>query len=126
MAGSCGVGHRGYSDLTLLWLWCRLVSTAPIRPLAREPPYAMGVALKKKKAHNNHYFLFFFFFRAASVVYGSSQARGQIGTAAASLHHSHSNRGSELHLQPTSQLMAMPEPRPTERGQGSNPHPHGY
>ena len=29
------------------------------------------------------------------VAYGSSQARGQIGAAAASLHHSHSNSGSE-------------------------------
>ena len=35
----------------LLWLWCRPVATAPIRPLVWEPPYAMGVALKKKKFH---------------------------------------------------------------------------
>ena len=34
------------------------------------------------------------FFRAAPVAYGSSQARGQIGAAAASLYHSHSNAGS--------------------------------
>ena len=26
---------------------------------------------------------------------------------------------------PTPQLMAMPEPQPTEQGQGSNPQPHG-
>ena len=32
-------------DLALLWLWCRLVTVAPIRPLARELPYAEGVAL---------------------------------------------------------------------------------
>ena len=25
-------------DPALLWLWCRLVATALIRPLAREPP----------------------------------------------------------------------------------------
>ena len=44
---SCGVGHRRGSDLA--WLWCRLVATAPIRPLAWEPPYATGVALKRQK-----------------------------------------------------------------------------
>ena len=46
---SCGVAHRRGSDPTLLWLWCRLVTTAPIGPLAWEPPYAMGAALKDKK-----------------------------------------------------------------------------
>ena len=35
-------------DPSLLWLWCRLAATALIGPLAWEPPYAMGVALKKK------------------------------------------------------------------------------
>ena len=55
---SCGVGHRRGLDLVLLWLWCRLTATAPIRPLAWEPPYAEGVALeetkgqKKKKKKN--------------------------------------------------------------------------
>ena len=46
---SCGVGRRCGSDLVLLWLWCTLAAVAPIRPLAREPPYAMNVALKIKK-----------------------------------------------------------------------------
>ena len=32
-----------------MWLWRRLVATAPIRPLAWEPPYAVGVALKSNK-----------------------------------------------------------------------------
>ena len=45
---SCGVGHRLSSDLALLWLWPRPAAAAPIWPLAWEPPYAMGVALKKK------------------------------------------------------------------------------
>ena len=40
-------------------------------------------------------YLFWVFFRAASVAYGSSQTRGQIRATAASLHHSHSNSGSE-------------------------------
>ena len=46
---SCGVGHRCGSDPTLLWFWCRLAATAPIGPLAWEPPYATGVAQEKAK-----------------------------------------------------------------------------
>ena len=72
-------------------------------------------------------FLFLFLlFRAAPSAYGGSQARGQIGAAAASLHHSHSHAGSEPHLRPTPQLMATPGLRPTQQGQGSNLCPHGY
>ena len=45
--------HLG-SDLALMWLWHRLVATVPIRPLAWEPPYAVGVAtpLKTNKQTN--------------------------------------------------------------------------
>ena len=55
---SCGVGCKSswtygadaaQMDPVLLWLWRRLEATAPIRPLAWEPPYAMGVALEKAK-----------------------------------------------------------------------------
>ena len=46
---SCGVGHRHSLDPGLLWLWCRPAAEALIQPLAWEPPYAAGVALKKKK-----------------------------------------------------------------------------
>ena len=46
---SCGVGCRHESDPALLWLWHRLAATAPIRPLAWEPPYAMEVAPEKAK-----------------------------------------------------------------------------
>ena len=46
---SCGAGPRRSSDLALMWLWRRLVATDPIRPLAWEPPHAVGAALKKKK-----------------------------------------------------------------------------
>ena len=35
-------------DLVLLWLWCRPVPTVLIQPLAWEPLYATGVALKKQ------------------------------------------------------------------------------
>ena len=61
---SCGVGCRCSSDPSLLWLWCRPVATAPVRPLAWEPPYAMGAVLekakrqkKKKKQSITHIFL---------------------------------------------------------------------
>ena len=52
---SCGVSHRRSSDPSLPWLWRRLEATAPIRPLAWEPPFAGGAAQemaerqKKKK-----------------------------------------------------------------------------
>ena len=36
-------------DPALLWLWCRPAAVTPIRPLAWEPPYAVGVALKRQK-----------------------------------------------------------------------------
>ena len=62
---------------------------------------------------------------ATSVTHGGSQARAPIGAVAASLHQSHSSTGSELRLRPTAQLTAMPDPLPTEQGQGSNPQPHG-
>ena len=46
-----------------------------------------------------YYFLLLLFclFRAAPIAYGASQARGQIGATAASLHQSHSNVGSLTH-----------------------------
>ena len=46
---SCGIGCRHSLDPALLWPWCSLAATAPIRPLAWEIPYAAGTALKKKK-----------------------------------------------------------------------------
>jgi len=55
---SCGVGRRRGSDPALLWLWCRLAATAPIRPLAWEPPYAAGaakeMAKRQKKTKNKN------------------------------------------------------------------------
>ena len=45
----CDVGRRHGLDLVLLWLWRRPEATASIRPLAWEPPYTTGVALKRPK-----------------------------------------------------------------------------
>ena len=65
VAVSC-VGCRRGSD-PALWLWRRLVATAPIQPLAWEPPYAAGAAQeiatttttkkkkKKKKQFISHF-----------------------------------------------------------------------
>ena len=53
-------------------------------------------------------YLFIYLLRAAPSVYGGSHARGQIRDGVASLYHSHSNLGSELHVQPTPQLSTMP------------------
>ena len=69
---------------------------------------------------------FFFFFRATPMAYGGSQARDPVGAVAAG---------------PAPQPQPTPDPSrvcdlhhgsrqrwilPTERGQGSNPCPHGY
>ena len=45
---SSGVGCRYGLDPMLLWLWGRAAAAAPIQPLAWEPHYAMGAALKSK------------------------------------------------------------------------------
>ena len=58
------------------------------------------------------------------MAYGSSQAMGWVWAAAASLHHSCRNSGSEPHLWPTLQLVATTDSWPTEWGQRSNLHPH--
>ena len=44
-------------------LWCRLAATVPIKPLAWEPPYDTGAALKKdkKKKKIKPRFVFVFF-----------------------------------------------------------------
>ena len=117
---SCGVSRRCGSDLVLLWLWHRLAATAPIGPLAWEPPYAVGAAQenakrrpkkkKKKRPFNESQYLallpylsvfvfaFFFFSRAAPTAYGGSQARGLIRAVASGLRQSHSNTRSESSL----------------------------
>ena len=46
---NCGVGLQRGLDPALLWLWHRLAATAPISPLAWEPPCAAGAALEKGK-----------------------------------------------------------------------------
>ena len=45
---SYGVGRRCSLDPVLLWL-LKTSAVAPIQPLVREPPYAVGAAKKNKK-----------------------------------------------------------------------------
>ena len=47
---SNSVGHRHSLDLAWLWRRHRQAVTAPIGPLAWEPPYATSAALQKKEA----------------------------------------------------------------------------
>ena len=75
-----------------------------------------------------YFFFSLLFFRAPPKAYGSFQLGVELELyLLVYARHSHSNAGSELSLQPTSQLMAMPtDLRSTEQGWGSNPSPHGY
>ena len=50
---SCGVGQIHSSDPALLWLWLWPAAAVPIPPLARQPPYAVGAALKRQKGKKN-------------------------------------------------------------------------
>ena len=54
--------------------------------------------------------LFFFPFTAAPAVYGSSQARGQIGAAAVTYATAMATPDLSPCLQPTPQLTATPDP----------------
>ena len=70
------------------------------------------IKLRGKHRQNNFFFFFglFAFSRAAPVAYGGFQARDQIRAVVTGPGQSHSNGGSEPHLQPTPWLMAMPDP----------------
>ena len=59
---SCGVDYRRGSDPVLLRLWCRPAATAPIQPLAWEPPYAMNAALENTKKKKKDIFNICMFF----------------------------------------------------------------
>ena len=76
-------------------------------------------------------FFFFFFFSLSFVLFqgrthGMWRFPGQGSNRSYSHSHSHSKARSELCLRPTPQLTAaMPDPEPTEQGQGLNPQPRG-
>ena len=83
----------------------------------------MTILQSKGLTQTFFFFLVFCFFRAPPTAYGGCQARGHIEGVAAGLHHSYIDAGPKPRLQPTPQLMAMPDPQPTERGQGLNLNP---
>ena len=101
-----------------------LLSTVCIPPKMKIGTKWVNLLLRKSFRNiTSHVQLFCLFvclclFRPTPMAYGSSQARGWIGSAAACLHHS---LVYDLHTQ----LTAMPDPSPTEQGQGLNTHPHG-
>ena len=53
LALNCGLNYRRSLDPALLWLWQRLVATAPIQYLASELPYAAGAVLEKKRKNHS-------------------------------------------------------------------------
>ena len=102
-------------------------STESSLPRTRGHPAALLGRLTPESQSRHLFFFFFFFF-----IFGPhpppmevTTLGGRIRFTAAALHHSHSHVGSELHLRPTPQLTAIPDPYPTERGQGSNLRPRG-
>ena len=76
----------------------------------------------RKMGHNGLGLVLSFFLFS----HGCSQARGQIRAAAKVYAHSQSNTRSKLHLWPMPQFMAIPDPYPTDWGQGLHLHPHGH
>ena len=52
-ASSFSEGRGCGLDLALVWLWCGPVAMAVIQPLAWEPLYAVGVALKRHTPKNS-------------------------------------------------------------------------
>ena len=56
VAGSTPGLAQWVKDLALMWLWCRLAATTPIRPLAWERPYTAesGPRKEKKKKKDRH------------------------------------------------------------------------
>ena len=85
-----------------------IIPKETLHPWAASPQFP-SPWLRLSVSVNFYIFIYFCLFRAAPMAYGGSQARGLIGAVEASLHHSHSNAGSTVHLRPTPQLMATPD-----------------
>ena len=90
-------GGKGNEEEPLSWK--RTVSSMEVPRYLNVPYIRQDVCFRFQIRSNLFSFLFFFsfsfFLMAAPAAYGRSQDRGQIGVAAASLCHSHSNAGSK-------------------------------
>ena len=86
------------------WHHCSMGTQRRARPCLGHSP------LETLKDILHLFFFLLFLFRAAHAAYGSSQAKGQIGGAAAGWDLSHN--------------CAVLDPQPTAGGQGWNTHPH--
>ena len=110
------IGSSQYIRQLLTTLKCETDNNTIIARDFNTPLTAMDRTSRQKFNKETQALIFFFFFVllpfswAAPVAYGVSQARGRIGAVAAGLRQSHSNVGSERHLQPTPQLAATPDP----------------
>ena len=71
-------------------------------------PMNCEVRIKVQRDSGKIFFFLFTVFRVTPTAYGDYQARSLIGAVATSL--LHSNAGSNPHLRPTPQLMAMLDP----------------
>ena len=81
-----------------IMLFSVLISLSPF-PSLQPPNIVISQVFLISSVHILGFFYFLFcLFRAEPTAYGGSRARGLIGATAATLHHSHSNVGSELHL----------------------------
>ena len=94
---------------------CILTDTSRVCSLLSHNRISQRISLEPFSLFCFLFYLSFCLFRATPAAYGGSQARGRIGTTAASLLYSHSNPRSELHLQSTPQLTqwARPGIKPT-------------
>lgn len=96
---------------------------------ARHCTRCSGYTEKTRKTRffiETYNFLPFFFFKGRTRSLGGSQARGRIGTVAAGLCHGYSNARFQPNLQPTPQLIAMPDPHGSQSGSVSLSHDGNY
>ena len=106
---------------------CLFIASSPKSSLCQSVPFWRPRS-DPITMHDFSFFFFFLFVLLGLHLWHMKVPRlgGQIRAVAAGLHHSHGNTRSELHLRPTPDKAATMDPQPTEQGQESNPHPHGY
>ena len=120
-----GVEQRGYMVTLCLIFWGTSTLFSTVVHHFTFSPKMCKASTFSTSLPTLCFFVVVVLFRAAPKAYGGSQARGPIGATAAGLCHSHSSARSKPGMQPTPQITAMLDTWSDERGQGSNPHPHG-